>query len=212
MPLLSEIQFASFLVYSPRGQSDRDSKSREVRDGVKHDRRGVIALAAQRIREQWPLPGFEEFFGSDVLLVPVPRSAPLSAPEALWPGHRICEELAKRGLGGEILPCLARHTPVPKATFAAKGERTVAQQHADTMRVDRPLLVPDHRLILAVDDFVTSGSMLLASTSLLSAAFPGSTVLAFGLVRTMESVGELIDPCVGRITYDPSSGLTRRRP
>ncbi len=212
MQLLSEIRFASFLAYSPRGKSENDRKSREIRDGIKQDQRRLIELAAQRIEQRWDQLGFEAFLGPDVLLVPVPRSAPLSTPETLWPGRRICEELVARKLGKDILACLERHTPVPKAAFALPGERTKAQRHSETMRVLPPLILPEHRVLLAVDDFVTSGSMLLASASLLGAAFPGSTVLAFGLVRTSETVAELIDPCVGRITYDQDSGLTRRRP
>ena len=212
MPLRSEVRFASFLAYSPRGESERDRQSREIRDAVKFDQRGAIARAALRISERWSGLGMEEFLGGDVLLVPAPRSAPLSAPEALWPSRRICEELLAQRLGIGILPCLERIMAVPKAAFAKPGERTKALGHSETMRVSTTLLPLAHRMILVVDDIVTSGSMLLASTSLVADAFPGSTVLAFGLVRTIDSASELIDPCVGRISLDPVSGLTRRRP
>jgi hypothetical protein len=212
VPLLSEIEFASFLAYSPYGQSEIDRKSLRVRDGVKHDREGIIALAAQRMRARWSELDMKMFLGPDVLLVPAPRSAPLASPQDLWPSLRICEELIAHGFGAGILPCLERHTPVPKAAFAAPGERPKAQHHFETMRVAGSLLVPDHRLILAVDDFVTTGGMLLASVSLLADRFPGSNVAAFGLVRRVDSVSEIIAPCVGRITRDAVSGTTRRVP
>lgn len=211
MSLPSEIAFASFLVYSPRGTTDLDRRSRGVRTAVKEDKDGVLALAARRLQEGWDQLTIKEFLGRDVLLVPAPRSAPLSSPGALWPGRRICEELAAAGLGLEVLPCLERHTAVPKAAFAAPGERTKALGHFETMRVRRELIVPEHRAILVVDDIVTSGSMLLASVAHVQAAFPGSRVLAFGLVRTVETVEAMIAPCEGRITLE-ASGLTRRRP
>lgn len=212
MPLRSEVPFASFLAYSPRGTSERDLKSREIRDAIKQDRRDLIALAALRLRERLDEFGLGEFLGDDVLLIPAPRSAPLSAPEALWPAKRICEELLEKNLGNDILPCLERRVAVPKAAFAKPGERTRAQRHFETMRVVPGQLPPDHRHILVVDDFVTTGSMLLAASSLISDAFPGSRVLAFGLVRPGESVDQFIVPAKGLITLDASNGSTRRVP
>lgn len=210
--LLSEVRFASLLAYSPRGQTDMDRRSRGVRDQVKHDKDGIIALAAQRIRERWGSLGIEEFLGPDVLLIPAPRSAPLLDARALWPGRRICEELLRRDLAADIAPYLERHTAVPKAAFAAQGQRTKAQRHSETLRVVAPVALPPHRVLTIVDDFVTTGAMLLACASLVATALPASIVLCLGLVRRVESVAEILEPCAGTIAYDPDTGDTWREP
>jgi hypothetical protein len=211
-PLLSEVRFASLLAYSPRGQTEMDRKSRGVRDQVKQDKDGIIALAAQRIQERWGSLGIEDFLGPDALLVPAPRSAPLIDERALWPGRRICEELVGRGLAADLSPCLERHTAVPKAAFAAPGQRTRAQRHVETLHVSTPLIHRPHRVITIVDDFVTTGAMLIACASLVSAAFRSSTIACFGLVRRLESVSELLAPCSGCITLDEATGDTWREP
>ncbi len=210
--LLSEVRFASLLAYSPRGQTDIDRKSRRVHDQVKHDKDGIIALAAQRIQEQWGSLGIEDFLGPDTLLIPAPRSAPLIDARALWPGHRICEELVGRGLGADIFPCLERHEAVPKAAFAGPGQRIKAQRHMETLQVATTLSLRSHHVITIVDDFVTTGAMLLACASLVAAAFPSSTVICLGLVRRLESVSELLSPCTGLITFDSATGNTWREP
>jgi hypothetical protein len=210
--LLSRVAFASLLSYSPRGTSEQDRRSRSVRDNVKHDRASVIALAAARIKERWGSLGIEEFLGPDALLVPAPRSAPLKSPDALWPGLRICQELVEAKLGVDIMICLERHTAVPKAAFAGHGQRTKAQGHFDTVHVLPQLFVPTQRVITIVDDFVTSGAMLLAMASHVSHAFPSSEIRCFGRVRTMESVSDILSPSTGIITLVANTGETRRRP
>jgi hypothetical protein len=51
-----------------------------------------------------------------------------------------------------------------------------------------------------------------ASASLIGEAFPGSPVFGFALVRRVETVGQILDPCNGRISYVAASGDTRRDP
>ena len=209
--LLSEVRFASLLNYSPRGETDLEARSRRVRDNVKRDLGGVLALAAQRIQERWDELPFADFLGSDFVLIPAPRSAPLS-PGALWPSMRICEELFRRKLGRDITPCLERTSAVPKSAFAGKGERTRAQAHFDSLRAIAPLLLPEHRVITIVDDVVTTGAMLLACASHVSLLYPGSKIHAFGLLRPSDEMVEILAPCAGRISLVAGTGETRRRP
>jgi predicted phosphoribosyltransferase len=82
----------------------------------------------------------------------------------------------------------------------------------DTMRVMVPIPIRASRIITVVDDFVTTGAMLLACASLVRAAIPSSAVLCLGLVRRLETVSELLTPCAGVIAYDAITGDTWREP
>lgn len=158
LPLLSEVRFGALFVYSPRGRSEVSVRSRKARDVIKYDTPGMIAKAVERLLEELPRSGLSEFFGRDVTLVPVPRSAPLKDERALWPARRISEELLVRGLGREILPCLKRTKPVPKSAYAPRGERPGVDVQLDSLVVaaEPSLLVPGK--VTLVDDFVTKGA------------------------------------------------------
>jgi hypothetical protein len=68
--LLSEVRYASFLVYSPRGTSDVSVRSRQVRDRVKGDHPGDIEQIAARIAADGN--PCAPILGPDVALVPAP--------------------------------------------------------------------------------------------------------------------------------------------
>jgi hypothetical protein len=162
--LLSEIEFGAFLAYSPKGQSDASVRSRSiVRDGVKYDTPHVIRRIAERLQQDLRRSGLEEHFRDDVVLVPVPRRAPLKYKAARWPARRICEELVKTGLGREVLPCLERSRAVPKSAYARPGERPDPEIHYESMRISATAFRPEK--ITVVDDFVTRGATLLAAVS-----------------------------------------------
>jgi hypothetical protein len=209
--LLSEVPFASALVYSPRGQSEESKRSRErLRDPLKRGDVMLMQLLAERLRSfllRSVQPDIvEEFLGSDVVLVPVPRSAPLTTQDALWPARVLSEALVRGGMGERVLPCLVRAEAVSKSAFAGSGERPGPRRHYETMRVARELLDSPARITI-VDDVVTKGATLIAAASRVQEAFPRSVVRAFALVRTMGLVAEIAnigEPCRGLITYDGS--------
>ncbi len=208
--LLSEVPFAAFLAYSPRGQSEISKKSRSVRDAVKRDAGTFLSLAAQRLKESVDEAWLGAFLGPGVTLVPAPRSAPLVAG-ALWPASRVCEELVKLGLGREVLSCLERKEAVAKSAYAGRGERPTVQRHLETISLEPALLAPGD--ITVVDDFITKGRTLLACASLVKAYFPEATVRVFALVRTMglqPDVERIIDSCVGVVRL--KSGDAEREP
>ncbi|HET6202893.1 MAG TPA: hypothetical protein VFI25_08840 [Planctomycetota bacterium] len=211
--LLSEITFGAFLSYSPRGRGTVSILSRRWRDAIKQDAPGVLQRMAEEIgrNPSSKRVGLSGFFGGDVALVPTPRSAPLKTG-ALWPAIRICEELFRAGLAGELVPCLKRKTAVPKSAFAPPGDRPTARIHLDSMSIEARL-VPSDR-ILVVDDFVTKGATLLAAVSLVRSAYPEADVRGFALVRTkgrVPDIEELVHPCVGRIRLT-AEGETVREP
>lgn len=217
-PCLSSLPFAALFAYSPRGQSQISIQSRQVRDVVKSDRvwpgqdRPFIQQAIEKLQNELEEGRLAGFFGLDVGLVPVPRSAPLTKG-ALWPGLRICKEMVSLGLAGTILTCLERVEPVQKAAFATSSgaSRPTVHRHLETVSCTRELLAP--RRLLVTDDIVTSGSMLIAAASVLQASHPQATVMAFGLIRTMSTgdVDRILEPITGIISYD-SGPYARRDP
>lgn len=84
MSFLSELAFASALVYSKRGSSAEAEKSRELRDRLRRGDPVLIECAAQRLATWFDAQVLDQFFGTDVILVPVPGSAamPKKRPRA----------------------------------------------------------------------------------------------------------------------------------
>jgi predicted amidophosphoribosyltransferase len=150
-----------------------------------------------------------DFFGDDVVLVPVPRSSPLVAG-ALWPADVICREMVRQGLARSVEPALRRVNAVPKSAFSRVGERPNVDKHLETMQAQARLLAGDR--ITVVDDVVTKGRTLYAGCVLVQEAAPTANVLAFGLIRTMgliPEVEQIVDPCTGTLTYNSWGDVDR---
>ncbi len=168
-------------------------------------------FAAKRLREEWSGSALETLLHGDVVLVPAPRSA-LPLKNGLWPAQRICDALKVEGFGSRVSPLLKRVKAVPKAAFAAPGERPSPNIHYGSMTVQAELGHTPTEIVV-VDDVITRGAILLASVSLLRDAFPTSQVRAFAVVRTAQygaEIERIADPCLGRITC--TSGYLTRSP
>ena len=96
--MISRLPFATPFVYSTKGVSEASKKSRELRDRIKKNDDRLFQQIAEHIEALVAAGEFPQFFGSDVVLVPVPGHAPL-APGAVGTAERIAAALAKRGLG-----------------------------------------------------------------------------------------------------------------
>ena len=122
MSLLSEIEFGSFLAYSPKGIEKVSINSRVVRDAIKGDRsltlRGTLQRAipffSAELKSRLPGSPLEDWFVRRPVLVPAPRSA-LMVPNSLYPTRLICENMVANGLGAETHLLLERTEAVPKA-------------------------------------------------------------------------------------------------
>jgi hypothetical protein len=209
--LLSELQFASLLVYAPQGNSEVSRRSRSVRAAVKGGDRSVLELAAQRLMESgasW----LRDFFGAETVLVPTPGSSPMKDPKSLWVPRDICQAFVARNLGKEVSTCLGRSHAVPKSAFSLPHERPKPSRHFESLSVSRSLFAP--RRITLVDDVITKGATLVAAASRLAEAFPGCEVRAFAVIRTMTrvDVDAILAPCSGVITYNAATDSSRREP
>jgi predicted amidophosphoribosyltransferase len=194
VPLPSELNFCSFLQYSPRGVSPVSRYSQEFVRAIKYDRTiatvegyaSAIDYAARKISQAATAHDvLEKCLSQDAILVPVPRKAPMQ-PGWLWPARRLCQSMQSHELGREVLPLLVRTKPVKKSATAAKGERPSPEEHFESLDVagNRPL-ISDARQIVLVDDVITRGSTTLAAFARLREAFPNCRISCLAPIRTM---------------------------
>lgn len=223
MHLPSELEFGSFLQYSPRGTTERSRSSKTLCLAIKSDgtigytppgQARIVVRAINKVVElieqaRPTLPWLDAFFGPDRLLIPVPRSAPLHNSNALWPTHRICEELVARGLGAAVVPALVRHTAVTKSAGAA--QRPMPPEHFASTSLATQLSFSGPKKITIVDDVITRGSTLVGMSPHVVAGFPDYDIRCFALVRTMSGVevATLEAPVIGSIEYNGSTYLHR---
>ena len=207
------VTFATCYVYSPRACGVLAAGSRVLRARLKSADPDWLARYAARV---WQLTtGFgryEEFFGPDVVLVPVPRSRPLSAGTP-WIAERLATGLVARGLAGSVWLGLQRLVAVQKSATSHSGERPTVATHYRSLAGGQVFesqlgVHPAHtrapERLLLVDDVVTKGRTMLAAAARLRELCPASEVRAFALVRTMGLVGyidHLVMPCEGEIRW-----------
>lgn len=208
MSLLSELEFGTYLNYSPAGKEERSRFSKAVCLAIKEDRtiklgqpprnERAIPYSVRHLEARLQNSVLAKLFAGRPVLVPAPRSSPLK-PESLCPTRLICQQLLSVNLGSEIQELLKRTKSVPKAAFQKASDRPTVLDHYNSIAVESELSTPQE--ILIVDDVITSGSMLLACASQLRRTFPQTTIRAFALIRTMSGmeIEKLVDPCVGMV-------------
>ena len=116
--LLSNLKFGAFLTYVPRKEEHKRFIQSIKQDKVLSNLGITISeRIAREVKEKMSNnPNFSDFFGSDVYLVPVPKSS-LMKSDTLWVSKRLAEEFSKLGMGN-ILDCLERKTPVAKSSLS----------------------------------------------------------------------------------------------
>lgn len=148
-------------------------------------------------------------FGTDVTLVPIPGSNPLTT--RVWAPERLAVALHGVRLAGSVWLGIQRRFPVRKSATALNADRPTVQQHYDSFFV--PSLSNAPLRIVLVDDVITKGRTILAAAARLQEALPNADIRAFALVRTMgflPDVGHFLDPCQGVVRW--AGGDARREP
>jgi hypothetical protein len=207
--VIRQLEFATPFVYSTKGTAAESIRSQQLRDRIKGGDSDLFAQIAEHVAQLNAEGAFPGFFGSEVMLVPVPGHAPLARGARLISG-RIAGALTSAGLGAGVSELLARVELVPKSAFASPAERPKTDAHYRSIEVTSRLARP-HRILL-VDDVVTRGATLLGSASRLAEAFPGVDIRAFALLRpvTEGEISTIRQPCVGTIEMDELGACWRR--
>lgn len=184
-------------------------------DGLKHGRAQWLERIAGYISRRWQEGLFHDFFGPEVVILPVPGHAPIPGRDRrVWPIRDLASKLEQYTLGRRH-DWLRRTTGVQKSAFAPPGERPTSGDHYSTIELhqEAPLLHPAR--VTVFDDVVTTGATLHACVRLVRDAFPAADVLAFAVVRTLSNVtliDEMVDPVEnGTVTLHPN-GNTSRNP
>jgi hypothetical protein len=206
--LPSSIPYGALLKYSPYGKSDVSQHSRNVCTAIKSGRDATVHQAVERLVQRWQDAGMVDYFGDDVVLVPMPRSS-LLVEDALWPSMVLCREIVRQGLAQSVEPALRRVTAVPKAHYGKAADRPDVEKHLATMEANPWLF--DGTRITVVDDVVTKGVQLYASHVLVQEAMPDAEVRVFALIRTIgfDDVEKIVDPVTGTLTRYPSGKVWR---
>ena len=214
--LLSEVEFGALLSYCPHGDSKAHLESQQWMRYLKSDQHltrlstTTSSFVAARLRARLEEMPFATWFGKEVVLVPIPRSAP-AKEHGLWVPERIARALAGSGLGRSVLNCVRRERPVPKSSLVPAAMRPKFKDHFDSLALAGEL--PFDQDFLLIDDVVTRGATLLAAAARLKAAAPSARVRAFALMRTVsnpEEFAALFSPVVGKIQLAESGECFRR--
>lgn len=207
--MISRLSFATAFVYSTKGVSDASQKSRELRDRIKKNDERLFQQMAEHVEDLVAVGAFPQFFGADVVLVPVPGHAPL-APGAVGTSQRVATALAKRGLG-TVSPLLKRTKRVTKSAWATGAARPRATEHFESITFE-PSLIRSNRIVL-IDDFITRGATLLGAASRLQSEIGSVEIKAFALVRSITDgeIDAIRKPTVGTVELD-AHGESWRQP
>lgn len=205
----SSLRYGAFLVYPP---APVDGYGRAVKNfilGLKQDRvRGDVSSSQHVARRMRELPDGHELLQllQDSILVPVPKSAPLTAG-ALWASDRIAKALLGVGIGRDVTPLVERIRPVPTSHLAAGSERAWPDQHRESVGVIPHLPLGFAGRLVLVDDVVTRGSTLLGCALAIADVYPDAEVEAFAVARTLgreeQMPGNAIQPVIGTIDWRP---------
>lgn len=216
---LTELEFGSFLTYSPHGSSEMALLSKTAMSDLKNDKyitfdsKQILMsnYLAEGIKKRLDRLPFAEYFTADTILIPTPKSS-LSKSDTIWVPQRLAIALVKAGLGKDVKPLLQREKSIAKSSTSLPENRPKPIEHYNSMAVKETL--DDPKEILLIDDVITRGATLLGAANKLADAFPNARIRALAFMRTMSNPAEfvrILDPCKGKITLR-DDGSTIRRP
>lgn len=217
MPNLpSDFDFCALLSYATHPQTEDQKRSKSVSVELKQDKRyenppcKISQVVAQRVFQNKDSSYFIEFFGPDVLAVPIPSSS-LKKPGSLWVPYELALALKETGLVGDVLTLVKRIHALPKSATSLASERSKAINHYNSVQVTKKLIAPSS--ILLVDDVITRGATMLGIAASVMEAYPDIPIRGFAAmiaISDSNAFRSILMPCRGKITLHGDQ--TRRRP
>lgn len=168
---------------------------------------------AEKVKEKIAMLPFTQFFNTNLILVPIPKSS-LMKEDTMWVPQRLAKALLKNGLGIAAEEYLERVVALPKS--ATSQVKPTAIEHYNSLHVQTQKTLSEPKEILLIDDIVTRGATILGAANRLKEAFPKSRIRAFAAMRTMTPpyayFKAVYDPCKGEIeTRDGGQNTIRKR-
>lgn len=214
---VKQIDFGSYLAYTPdRKYNKVAEQAYKALHDVKrlimiHPNVSVVDYLIDEMASELSTMPFSEFFADDPILVPVPRST-VTRKNTLWVPLEICKSLERHRLGKtEIV--LKRKESIAVSSQSRAEQRPSPSTHYRSLSLQTRL--QQLRKIVLVDDVITRGHTFLGCAWRLAEAFPGASIMAFSLFRTVSNPSEfrgLKDPVKGSIKYRPEKDDCLRRP
>lgn len=213
----SSLRYGAFLVYPPAPVDDYGRSIKNFILGLKQDRvlrEGLSSSqhVARRMRDLGEGHALIRFL-QDALLVPAPKSTPLTAG-TLWAPERIAHALVNVGIGREVVPLVDRVRPVNPSHLSSGSDRAWPDQHQGSIEVKRDLPLGFSGRMILVDDVVTRGSTLLGCALGLWDAYPDAEVCGFAVGRTLRRQEPMptdaVQPVTGTVEWKP--GWISREP
>ncbi len=205
---ITSLDCGSLLTYSPYGSTKEETRSKTFKAKLKSDgyleeeKILMTEYIARGIKNNLEKLPFADFFKRNPILIPTPSSS-LTKTDTLWVPQRLAIALVNNGLGEKVSSCLQRTNPLRKSHTSTSANRPKAQEHYNTIAVQKELSEPDE--ILLIDDFITRGATFIGAANKLKDAFPDSNIRAFAGIKTIsnpEKFKKIFDPCIGKITFD----------
>ena len=204
---ITEMEFGTLWKYSPWGETEEEFRSKTIKANLKtdavraEDKIPMSEYVARGIKNDLEKLPFAKFFEVKPVLVPMP-SGSLTKANTLWVPLNLATALVKNGLGVKVSQCLQRTKPIRKSHASKAANRPKAQEHYDSMSVQKELSDPAE--ILLIDDFITKGSTSIGAASRLADAYPNANIRVLVIMKTISNPNnfkKIIEPCIGKITY-----------
>jgi len=210
-----KLTYSSLFSYCPQCSTKESLTAREFMKCLKNnwpfggkDPSEIVVQTLLKNVSQW-----SSIFHGDVVLVPVPRSAPMRKG-SLWPPFLLAEEMQKVGLG-RVSTLLERVEKVNPSSLSRAKDRPGPIKHFESIRLRRSK-VSDVKNVILVDDLVTRGHTFMGCAWRIEEAYPEASIHAFAAIRTVSNPDEfrgLFDPVeLGTIIYREDRDDCLRRP
>ncbi|WP_212592833.1 phosphoribosyltransferase [Spirosoma terrae] len=197
--------------YSPRGSSSLSIRSRDSCNRLKNGNAETLNNFANYFKGQYEKSDiFNDFFGDDVVLVPVPRSS-LLVTGGLWPSKLIADELVNVGLAQIVMPYLQRAYAIQKSANSSPGNRPTIEDQYKSLVVQQLEVISPKRITI-IDDVLTRGRTSFACALRLSEAFPDTEIRVFAPIRTqglVDDIEQFAESATGDIVFDGYGDVNR---